>query len=171
MYSTAVTAISRIINGKSNPHKKSGAWFQCKETGRFGATDSFCCVMYDNDFDISDINIAQQPFSVDASNLFTSFNDEFNKWYSDNHMDNVSVDEVVDMCRECSRYKKQTSTWYRLKRYGIYYNINILRNVCEALSSSSVKIYYPVTYTGVKNDKPITIVSKNGIGLVMPIGS
>ena len=170
MNTTSVAAINRIISGKSNPYKKNGAWFQCNETGKFGVTDSYCCVLYDNDFDVSIDDMEYQPISLNASKLFASFNNEF-EMYSNNHMDDVSVEEVVFMYQECNKYRKKNSMWYCLKRYGVYYSIKLLRDVCEALSSNSVKIYYPVTYTGIKSDKPIVIVGENGMGLIMPIGN
>lgn len=178
MKKTSIAAVNRILNGKSNPCDKLGFWFVDQHTGKFGVTDSFCCVMYDSNIDLSGFDMAdspylkdgyESPFPTDVSRLFNPFNNEFHEWYSDEHMDNIPVKEIIEQSKEAKKNKKDDSQWYNVNKYGIHYNIELMRAVCEALDCKTVGIYYPANPIDVKYYKPIVIIGDTGIGLVMPI--
>lgn len=179
MKKTSVAAVNRILNGKSNDHGKSGFWCKDKETGKIGVTDSYCCVVYDHNVDLSEFDLAhspylegnnlESPFPTNVSDLFKPFNDEFHEWYSDDRMENIAVKEIINTAKETKKNKNEDSAWYRQEKFGIHFNINLMRDVCEALDCKEVGIYYPYSVYEKKYMKPIVIIGENGMGLVMQI--
>ena len=169
MKKTSEAAVNRILNGKSHfCGEKEGFWFRDKETGKNGVTDSYCMVMYDNYvLCVSDSDDA--PIDVNASTLFNPFNNEFHEWYSDDRTENISVKEIVDQCKEAKKHKNDNDLWYYANKHGITFNIQLMRDVCEALDCKEVGIYYPFPVVEKNYMKPIVVISENGMGLVMQI--
>lgn len=165
---SAFSAAKRILNGKSNPYDKEGFWFKDKQTGRYGVTDSFCMVMYDS-YVLCVNDVEDSPIDVNASKLFEPFNDGFHEWYSDDRMDNIPVSEIVKTCKEAKKDKNGNPEWHRRERHGIYFNVNLMRDACEALGCKTVCIYYPFKPFGSNTQKPIVIIGETGMGLVMPL--
>ena len=181
MKKTSIAAANRILNGKSNPYDKAGFWFKDQKTGKIGVTDSYCCVMYDHNVDLSDMDTShspyfddfecnrESPFPTDVTKLFEPFNNDFHEWYSDDRMENLLVKDVIDTCKAAKKDKADNSTWYEQKKFGIIFNINLMRDVCEALDSKTVGIYYPFNPLEARFMKPIVIIGENGMGLIMPM--
>lgn len=168
MKKTSLAAFTRILKGNSNPYDTEGFYFTDTVTGKFGVTDSYCAVMYDNEVDIEiDPNFKHREANV--TKLFDPFNNEFHEWYSDDRAENIPAKDVVEKQKELKKNKGNDSMWYCQNTFGIRYNVNLLRDVCEALDCKTVGIYYPAIPIGNKFYKPIVIVGENGMGLVMPM--
>lgn len=166
MKKTSIAAVNRILKGKSNPYDKEGFWFEDTITGKIGVTDSYCAVMYDNGVEVDGY---ENQHAVNVSKLFEPFNDNFHEWYSDDRMENLFVKDVIDMAKEIKKNKKDEYEWYRQEKFGIIFNINLMRDVCEALDSKTVGIYYPFNPLEARFMKPIVIIGENGMGLIMPM--
>lgn len=177
MKKTSIAAVNRILNGKSHfCEDRTGFWFEDTTTGKIGVTDSYCCVMYDYNIDLSNFDTTQSPylteekkspFPTNVSKLFDPFNNEFHEWYSDDRMENILVKDVIDMAKQAKKNSKDDPNWYHHTKGGVTFNINLMRDVCEALDSKTVGIYYPMNPYDAKFYKPIVIIGENGVGLVM----
>lgn len=166
---TSLAALTRILNGKSNPFDKEGFYFTDTATGKFGVTDSYCAVMYDT-YTIVKFPTDETPHhTVNISKLFEPFNNEFHEWYSDDRTENILVKDIIESQKAVKKNKNDDSMWYCQIKYGIRYNINMMRDVCEALDCKEVGVYYPFSVYDTKYMKPIVIISENGMGLIMPL--
>ena len=176
MKKTSIAAVNRIVKGTSNTYDVEGFWFKDNETGKYGVTDKYCCVMYDcntdlSEFaeDIADGKYTHEGFEIDANRLFYPFDNQYHEWYSDEQMDSMLVKDIIEKSKAAKKNKGNDSQWYVMNDYGIRYNIELMRNVCEALDCKTVGIYYPFRPIGKEIYKPIVIIGDTGIGLVMPM--
>lgn len=163
---TSIAALTRILKGNSNPYGNEGFYFTDTITGKMGITDSYCAVMYDNAIEI-DSEFRQREANV--TKLFEPFNNEFHEWYSDDRMENISVKEIIELNKAAKKRRSEDDLWYYAKNFDVNFNINLMRDVCEALDCKTVGIYYPYRPAGTNVYKPIVIIGENGMGLVMPI--
>lgn len=168
MKKTSEAAIARILKGKSNTLDKEGFWFKDNATGKNGVTDSFCMVMYDS-YTLCISDPSDAPINVNASQLFEPFNNEFHEWYSDDRTENILIKDIINLQKEAKKNKDEDPNWYQVERFGICFNINMMRDVCEALDCKEVGVYYPFSVYDTKYMKPIVIISENGMGLIMPL--
>lgn len=168
MKKTSITAMTRILKGNSNPYGKEGFYFTDTVTGKMGVTDSFCAIMYDGEPEF-EIDADFKHREANVTRLFEPFNNEFHEWYSDERTENISVKEIIELNKAAKKRRSEDDHWYYAKNFDVNFNINLMRDVCEALDCKTVGIYYPYRPAGTNVYKPIVIIGEKGMGLVMPI--
>lgn len=176
MKKAVATAIKNIYNGKTLNESK-GFIFKDGDTGEYGVTDSFCLVKF-YDADVSElveaIDDGADVKDLSASSLFEPFTERFHDFYSDDRSAILATKDIVQMAKDRKKSSKENSWWYQVdhKKFGITFDIRLMRLVCEAMDTKEVQVYYP--YTVYCNDnintfKPIVILAKDNrnMGLVM----
>lgn len=178
MKKTQIAAIKSILSERGKPENHRCFVGLDKTTRRFYATDAFSLVMYENATD-EEIDVFRNDDSIEfrdnvnATSLLKAFDEQFHEYYSDDCYELVAPKTIAERYKAAKADKSGDDLWRRVEKFGICYNVEYLKNVCNALGTKTVGIYYP---TDKKKLKPIVVVaiddsthSSYGIGVIMPM--
>lgn len=172
MKKTQIAAIKRIMKTKTSEWHKF-AYIDDKVY----ITDSFVMVVFTNMSEEEKTELKESDFmrfpSISENlkralpSLFHHFNDSFDEFYGADNCITTTTREAVERHKAMKKEKKEIA-----EDKGIFYNMQYLRTVCEALGALKVDIFLPrLLENQTFSNQPIIVCDKtnNNRGMVMPI--